>query len=56
METLKRGTKVLCNGYEGVIVSHYADKSYEIRLPGGICCTADFVVTEQRPTEQERRG
>lgn len=39
---LPQGTPVTANGYEGVIVRHYDGNMYEIRLPGGVCCTDDF--------------
>ena len=44
---LARGTRVMCNGYEGAIVRHYANTIYEIRVPGGVVATSDFEVIEE---------
>jgi hypothetical protein len=45
---LKQGTKVISNGFEGVIVRHYDGNMYEIRLPGGLVCTDDFHLIGER--------
>lgn len=45
---LRQGTKVLCHGYEAVIVRQYSGDSYEIRVPGGLICTDDFEVIDKR--------
>lgn len=43
-DTLKQGTKVITNGYPGVIVRHYDGKMYEIRLASGVVCTDDWTL------------
>lgn len=36
----KPGQKIMCNGFEGVIVRHYFEGMWEVKLPGGYACVA----------------
>ena len=41
---LKQGTTVRVGEFDGTIVRHYHENIYEIRLPGGVVSTSDFIV------------
>lgn len=34
------GQAVMCNGFRGTIVRHYHEGMWEVRVPGGVCCTS----------------
>ena len=34
------GQKVTYSGFSGVIVRHYAEGMWEVRLPGGLACVS----------------
>ena len=55
-EILKRGTPVKSSGYEGTIIRHYDGGMYDIRLPGGVCCTDDFEVLPQSTPNKTMAG
>lgn len=46
---LKQGTPVKVGNFEGVIVRHYDDTIYEIRLPGGVVVTSEFIESDDKP-------
>jgi hypothetical protein len=50
----KQGDNVMVNGFPGVIVRHYADRMYEVRLKAGVCCV-DMTDQEGKP-ENEHKG
>lgn len=43
--TLRPGQVVVCNGFRGVVVRHYASNTWEVRVPGGVVavCAADVL-------------
>lgn len=41
---LPRGTAVTCNGYDATIVDHNRGPQYNIRVPGGVVCSAFNIV------------
>ncbi len=48
---LPQGTKVMANGYPGVIVRHYDGEMYEIRLQSGVVCTDQWELPETAGTK-----
>ena len=50
-----QGDRVRVNGYEGVIVRHYADTMYEVRLASGAVCV-DMLDQIGKPENERKDG
>jgi len=38
----KTGDRVIYSGFEGVVVRHYHNGMFEVRLPGGVSCVGEY--------------